>query len=255
MSMASLQGRHALVTGGGRGIGRAVARALAGAGATVTVAGRDLGPLQNTLAEGDAHGAVAIDVTDPAAVERGVHDAVSRHGPVDLMIANAGAAASAPFLKSRPELFRQMLDLNLLGVVHMTQAVLEPMVERGFGRIIAIASTAGLKGYPYVGAYCASKHAVVGLVRALALETARAGVTVNAVCPGFTDTDLVSRSIDHIVAKTGRTREEALAEIVKNNPQSRLIDPSEVADAVLWLCGEGARSVTGQAIAVAGGEV
>jgi NAD(P)-dependent dehydrogenase (short-subunit alcohol dehydrogenase family) len=142
-----------------------------------------------------------------------------------------------------------------MGVVHAVQAVLGPMTERGYGRIVAVASTAGLKGYPYVSAYCAAKHAVIGLVRALALETARAGVTVNAVCPGFTDTPLVAGSLDRIARKTGRSREEALAELVRHNPQGRLVDPREVADAVLWLCGEGAGAVTGQAIAVAGGEV
>jgi NAD(P)-dependent dehydrogenase (short-subunit alcohol dehydrogenase family) len=129
------------------------------------------------------------------------------------------------------------------------------MRERGEGRIVAVASTAGLKGYPYVSAYCTAKHAVVGLVRALALETARDGVTVNAVCPGFTDTDLVADSLERIRAKTGRSREEALEELVRHNPQGRLVAPEEVADAVVWLCGPGARSVTGQAIAVAGGEV
>jgi NAD(P)-dependent dehydrogenase (short-subunit alcohol dehydrogenase family) len=171
------------------------------------------------------------------------------------MIANAGAAASAPFVRSGPEVFRQMLDVNLFGVTNVAQAVLGSMTERGFGRIIAVASTAGLKGYPYVSAYCAAKHAVIGFVRALALETAKTGVTVNAVCPGFTDTDLVAESLDRIVAKTSRTREEALSELVKHNPQGRLIDPGEIAEAVLWLCGPGARSVTGQAIVVAGGEI
>ncbi|HZH51847.1 MAG TPA: SDR family oxidoreductase [Microvirga sp.] len=255
MTAGTLQNRHALVTGGGRGIGRAIAAALANAGATVTVTGRDRARLEQAVAEGAAHSAVTADVTDPAAVQAAVKEAVALHGPVDLMIANAGSAVSAPFMKSDAALFRQMLDVNLLGVTNMAQAVLGAMTERGFGRIVAVASTAGLKGYPYVSAYCAAKHAVVGFVRALALETARTGVTVNAVCPGFTDTDLVAESLDRIVQKTGRSREEALAEFVKHNPQQRLIDPSEVADAVLWLCGEGARSVTGQAIAVAGGEI
>lgn len=255
MTAGTLHGRHAVVTGGGRGIGRAIAGVLVRAGATVTVTGRDRARLEHAVSEGFAHGAVVADVTDLAAVRSAVDEAISRQGPVDLMIANAGAAVSAPFMKTDPALFRQMLDVNLLGVTNMAQAVLGSMTERGFGRIIAVASTAGLKGYPYVSAYCAAKHAVIGFVRALALETARTGVTVNAVCPGFTDTDLVGDSLDRIVAKTGRTREEALAEFVKHNPQQRLIDPSEVADAVLWLCGEGARSVTGQAIAVAGGEV
>jgi NAD(P)-dependent dehydrogenase (short-subunit alcohol dehydrogenase family) len=219
------------------------------------VVGRDHARLEQAVAEGDAHGAAVADVTDPAAVRAALGEAVSRHGPVDLMIANAGAAVSAPFMKSDPALFRQMLDVNLLGVTNMAQAVLGPMTERGFGRIVAVASTAGLKGYPYVSAYCAAKHAVIGFVRALALETARTGVTVNAVCPGFTDTDLVAESLDRIMAKTGRSRDEALTELVRHNPQQRLIDPAEVADAVLWLCGEGARSVTGQAIPVAGGEI
>ncbi len=255
MTTTSLKGRHALVTGGGRGIGRAIAASLAKAGATVTITGRSPESLEQAIAQGDAHAAAIVDVTDAEAVQRAVREAVDRCGPVDLMIANAGSAVSAPFMKSGPDVFRQMLDVNLLGVANTAQAVLGTMTERGFGRIIAVASTAGLKGYPYVSAYCAAKHAVIGLVRALALETAKTGVTVNAVCPGFTDTDLVSESLDMIMRKTGRSRDEALGELVKHNPQGRLIDPAEIADAVLWLCGDGARSVTGQAIVVAGGEI
>jgi NAD(P)-dependent dehydrogenase (short-subunit alcohol dehydrogenase family) len=255
MNTTPLKGRHALVTGGGRGIGRAIAASLVKAGATVTVAGRSPATLEQAIMQGDAHAAAVADVTDTHAVRAAVQEAATRHGPIDLMVANAGAAASAPFMKSGPEVFRQMLDVNLLGVTNMAQAVLGSMTERGYGRIIAVASTAGLKGYPYVSAYCAAKHAVIGFVRALALETARTGVTVNAVCPGFTDTDLVAESLERIMAKTNRTREEALSELVRHNPQGRLIDPSEVADAVLWLCSEGARSVTGQAIVVAGGEI
>ncbi|QRM31004.1 SDR family NAD(P)-dependent oxidoreductase [Microvirga sp. VF16] len=255
MTMTNLKGRHALVTGGGRGIGRAIAAALVQAGATVTIVGRSPASLEQAIVQGDAHAAAVADVTDAQAVQRAVQEAVARYGPVDLIIANAGAAASAPFMKSGPDIFRQMLDVNLLGVTNMAQAVLGAMTERGFGRIVAVASTAGLKGYPYVSAYCAAKHAVIGFVRALALETAKSGVTINAVCPGFTDTDLVAESLDRIVAKTNRTRDEALGELVKHNPQGRLIDPSEIADTVLWLCSEGARSVTGQAIVVAGGEI
>ena len=255
MTMTTLKGRHALVTGGGRGIGRAIAASLVKAGATVTIVGRNPATLEQAVMQGDAHAAAVADVSDAQRVQAAVQESVSRHGPVDLMIANAGGAASAPFMKSGPEVFRQMLDVNLLGVTNVAQAVLQSMTGRGFGRIVAVASTAGLKGYPYVSAYCAAKHAVIGFVRALALETAKTGVTVNAVCPGFTDTDLVAESLETIMRKTGRTREDALGELVKHNPQGRLIDPSEVAAAVLWLCSEEARSVTGQAIVVAGGEI
>jgi NAD(P)-dependent dehydrogenase (short-subunit alcohol dehydrogenase family) len=253
--MTPLKGRHAVVTGGGRGIGRAIAASLVKAGATVTIVGRSRDSLEHAVTQGDAHAAAMADVTDAQAVQRAVQEAVDRYGPVDLLVANAGSAVSAPFMKSGPDVFRQMLEVNLLGVTTMAQAVLGSMTERGFGRIVAVASTAGLKGYPYVSAYCAAKHAVIGFVRALALEAATSGVTVNAVCPGFTDTDLVAESLDRIMQKTNRTRDEALAELVKHNPQRRLIDPAEIADAVLWLCGEGARSVTGQAIVVAGGEL
>ncbi len=255
MNMTNLKGRHALVTGGGRGIGRAIASSLVKAGATVTIVGRSSETLEQAILQGDAHSAAVADVSDAQRVQSAVQESVSRHGPIDLMIANAGGAISAPFMKSGPDVFRQMLDVNLLGVTNVAQAVLGSMTERGFGRIVAVASTAGLKGYPYVSAYCAAKHAVLGFVRALAIETARTGVTVNAVCPGFTDTDLVQESLEKIMTKTGRTRNEALGELVKHNPQGRLIDPSEVASAVLWLCSEEARSVTGQAIVVAGGEI
>ena len=245
---------HALVTGGGRGIGRAIAAALVQAGATVTVLGRNRETLDSAVAAGAAHFAAVADVADQASVSAAVAEAASRQ-PVDILIANAGAAESAPFGKSEAALFRRMMDINFMGVVHAMQAVLPAMVERRRGRIVAVASTAGLKGYAYVSAYSAAKHAVIGLVRSLALETATSGVTVNAVCPGFTETDLLEGSIDNIMRKTGRSREQATADLAKHNPQGRLVAPSEVADAVLWLCGEGAGSVTGQAIAVAGGEV
>ena len=250
-----LGGRHALVTGGSRGIGRAVAATLTRAGAVVTVIGRDETALQDVVASGEAAGHVICDVTDGAAVPHAFATARETRGAIDILIANAGAAVSKPFGRTTHEDFAAMWTLNVMGVVHSAQAAIAPMVERDFGRIVAVASTAGLKGYPYVSAYCAAKHGVIGLVRALALETARTGVTVNAVCPGFTETDLVGASLDRISAKTGRSREEALAELTRHNPQGRLVTPQEVADTVLWLCGEAARSITGQAIAVAGGEV
>jgi NAD(P)-dependent dehydrogenase (short-subunit alcohol dehydrogenase family) len=252
--MSSLsRSSHALVTGGGRGIGLAISAALSKAGATVTVLGRNRATLDEAVASGAAQFAAVADVADQASVKSTVAEAAARQ-PIDILIANAGAAESSPFGRSDAALFQRLMDVNFWAwFMPRRRSCL--VVERRHGRIVAVASTAGLKGYAYVSAYSAAKHAVIGLVRSLALETAKSGVTVNAVCPGFTETDLLEGSIDNIIKKTGRSREQAIAELSKHNPQGRLVAPSEVADTVLWLCGEGAGAITGQAIAVAGGEV
>jgi len=248
--------RHALVTGGGQGIGAAVAWAMVAKGMRVTILGRRTEVVQ-AMAERDPDHlfAVTADVSNPDEVKAAIKQAESRFGPVEVLVNNAGQAQSAPFLKMDLTLWQQMLAVNLTGTMICTQAVLPAMLQSGWGRIVNVASTAGQIGYAYVSAYCAAKHGVLGLTKSLALELATKGITVNAVCPGFTETDLVRESIDRVVAKTGRTPEQAMAEFVKTNPQGRLVQPEEVADAVMWLCSEGASAVTGQSISVAGGEV
>ncbi len=250
-----LSGRHALVTGGTRGIGLAIARRLISDGASVTILGRNAVRAEQMAREIGAAGFAACDVTDRAEFTEAIAGAESLHGGVSILVNNAGQAESAPFLKTPPDQFARMLSVNLESIVTACHAVLPGMIAAGSGRIVNVASTAGLKGYRYVSAYVAAKHAVVGLTRSLALETAEQGVTVNAVCPGFADTDLIRDSVARIREKTGREEADIIADMVRDNPQKRLIEPDEVADTVSWLCGTGARSVTGQAVAVAGGEV
>ena len=255
-----LEGLHAVVTGGGSGIGAAIAQALSAQGARETLMGRRLDRLQAQRDRLDADGAPAAalqvcDVGDEASVRAAFAAAAGESGPVDLLINNAGQVETAPFAKTSLETWQRLISVNLTGSFLCSREVLPGMTERRFGRIVNVASTAALKGYAYVAAYCAAKHGVLGMTRALALETARKGVTVNAVCPGYTETDIVAGAIDTIVAKTGRSAEAARAELAAVNPQGRLVDPAEVAAAVAWLARRDSAAITGQAIAVAGGEV
>jgi len=246
--------QHAVVTGGGSGIGAAIAKQFAGAGMRVTLMGRNQERLQATAASLNAS-SQQVDISNPDDVRRGFAAAVEASGAVTILVNNAGSAESSAFAKMSEDLWDRMLTVNLTGTYLCTKSVVESMSKAGFGRIINIASTASLKGYAYVSAYCAAKHGVLGLTRALALEMAKKGVTVNAICPGYTDTELVSRSLDTIVESTGLQRDQALAQLVSSNPQGRLIQPEEVAETAMWLCHPNSASITGQAIAVAGGEV
>lgn len=249
---------HAVVTGASRGIGAAIATRLVADGYRVTITGRDarlLAGFATSLGGPNVCHAVTMDVSNRASVDKGMQAARTAFGPITVLVNNAGQAASAAFLKTDAALFDRMLGVNLVGVFNCIQAALPDMLQAKSGRIINIASTAGLVGYAYVCAYVAAKHGVIGLTRALALELATKAITVNAVCPGYTETDIVKETIANIMSKTGRTEMQARAELVKDNPMKRLVQPDEVADTVAWLLGSGAASITGQSIAVCGGEI
>jgi NAD(P)-dependent dehydrogenase (short-subunit alcohol dehydrogenase family) len=248
-------GKHALVTGAGGGIGFATAQALVQAGWTVTLAGRNKAKLLSALAATNASHIAIVDVTDAEAVRSATQWAAEQNGPIGLLVNNAGAVTSASFEKTSLKAWRESLDLNLMGAVHGIQAVLPGMKAAGSGRIVNIASTAGLVGYRYVSAYVAAKHAVVGLTKALALELAKTGITINAVCPGYTDTDVIASAVAKISKSSGRLPDEALASFTATNPQGRLVKPEEVAAAVVWLASDEAAAVNGIALPVAGGEV
>ena len=249
-----LSGRRAVITGASRGIGAAVAARLAQGGAATVLIGRDSKALADQTARIANSTAAICDVTDAAQVQK-VFSQLLQHGMIDILINNAGAAASAPFLRTDDSLVERMLSVNLLSAFRCARAVLPAMLEHGYGRIVNVASIAGLRGYPYVTAYVAAKHALVGLTRALAIEVVQKGITVNAVCPSYTDTQLVRGAAAAISAKTGRSEADVVQEIVRTNPQRRMIQPEEIAETVAWLCGPDTDSITGQAIPIAGGEI
>ena len=246
--------RHALITGAGTGIGEAISRQLHREGHAVTLVGRRSEPLETlSQALGKQSFAVTGDVTDRAEIELAFEAAKTQFGDVEILVNCAGMAPTAPFHRVDFADWQRTMDVNVNGVFHCTQLALESMLENNWGRVVNIASVASLRGFPYVSGYCASKHAVLGMTRALALEVATQGITVNAVCPGYVDTDIVRNAIAGIVSKTGRTEADAMQHFTESNPQGRLVEVTEVASAVSWLCSEGAASVTGQAIAIDGG--
>jgi 3-hydroxybutyrate dehydrogenase len=255
----SLSGRRALVTGGGRGIGRAVAFDLARAGASVAVAARTRAEVEAVAAELQKAGgravAVRIDVSEAASVRAGFASAREALGGIDILVSGAGVAPTAPLARTSDELWRQAIETNLSGSFYCLREALPEMTARGWGRVVNVASIAGKTGYPYIAAYAASKHGVLGLTKCAALEVATTGVTVNAVCPGYVDTPMLATGIARIVEKTGLSPEEARRRLVDASPQKRLYTAEEVSALVLFLCGDAAAGINGQALSVDGGTV
>jgi len=249
---------HAVITGGTSGIGLSITRALLSEGYKVSVCSRRAKSnheiFSDELKEGNLQ-LLNVDVSSRSEVEQAFKEATKAFGTVSVLINNAGQASSSPFEKSNSEIFSSMLSINLMSVIHCSQLVINDMRAQKFGRIINIVSTAGLKGYAYTSAYCASKHAVIGLSKSMALEFATTGITVNNICPGFTNTPLAQDAIKNIIEKTKMTTEQATQSLVKFNPMNRLINPEEIAHTAVWLASKGAKSITGQSISVSGGEV
>ncbi|HUH04886.1 MAG TPA: SDR family NAD(P)-dependent oxidoreductase [Kofleriaceae bacterium] len=249
-----LQGRTALVTGGGRGIGEAIARRLAAMGARVGVTGRTRGEIDAVAA---ALGGVALraDFADRESVDAMLRELPTALGPIDILVNNAGIAESAPLRRASDEMWDRTLEINVTAAFRITRALVPAMIEAGWGRVVNLASNAGVSGYRYSTAYCASKHALVGLTRALAVDLAPTGVTINAVCPGWVDTQMLAEAVDRIARKTGRSEDQARASLAEMSPQGRVVSPDEVAHLVASLCAEEARSIHGQALVIDGGAI
>ncbi|HEX3463212.1 MAG TPA: SDR family NAD(P)-dependent oxidoreductase [Candidatus Elarobacter sp.] len=253
-----LAGKHALITGGGRGIGAAIATALAAEGARITLLGQNrlrLAQHAHTLPESAEAHVVVASVVDGAAVAEAFADARARHGDPAILVNNAGVGVGVPFTKVDEAAWNAVIGVNLNGTFHCTREVVPAMLAAGYGRIVNVASTAGLAGGKYIAPYTAAKHGVIGLTRALAAELGPKGITVNAVCPGFTESEMLDRTLSGIEAATGRTREEAAAALLARNPLGRFVRADEVASAVVWLCRADSAAVNGQAIVIDGGEV
>ncbi|MBJ26438.1 MAG: 3-hydroxyacyl-CoA dehydrogenase [Rhodospirillaceae bacterium] len=250
----SLEGKHAIITGGAHGIGGAISRALYEQGVNVSITGRDQNKLEQAQKLMPLSKTYSLDITNEDSVNDIFNSAINNYGSIDILINNAGIANSAPFLKIQTNEVRQIMEINLVGLITCSQAALPHMLEKNWGRIINISSLAGIKGQPYLASYCASKHAVIGVTRSLATELIKSNITVNAICPGYVETDMVKQAVNTIVRQTGRTTEEARNELKKINPQGRIIKPKEIATTAVWLCMPESESITGQAIAIAGGE-